>query len=54
MNNKEFAARMREEAEKWENIVPVSMEQWLRIADRIEASPDPAGAAPFRGLGDEG
>lgn len=50
MDNKTFAAAMRQEAEKWENIIPVTKEQWLQIADRIEVSPDPKGTEPFKGL----
>lgn len=41
MNNKEYAAVMRDEASKWADVMPVSKELWLQIADRIQNSPDP-------------
>ena len=50
MDNKTFAAAMRQEAERFEDIVLVTKEQFLRIADRIEASEDPKGTAPFCGV----
>lgn len=50
MCNKEFAAAMRKESEKWKDIMLVTQELWLQIADRIEASPDPKGTEPFKGL----
>lgn len=50
MDNKTFAARMREEAERFEDIVLVDKAQFLRIAERIEASPDPIGTAEYVGF----
>ena len=50
MSNTEYAAAMRREAEKWLDILPVTKEQWLRIADRIEVSQDPRGTEDFQGL----
>ena len=47
MDNKTFAVRMRQEAERFEDIVLVTKEQFLRIADRIEASPDPVGTGDY-------
>ena len=47
MDNKTFAAAMRKESEKWADIIPVTKELWLQIADRIEASGDPKGSAEF-------
>ena len=41
MGNKEYAAEMRMEADKWLDLMPVTKELWLQIADRVEASPDP-------------
>lgn len=41
MTNKEYAAAMRQEADKWMQLLPVTKELWLQIADRIEVSPDP-------------
>lgn len=41
MSNKEYAEAMRKEAEKWMDLMPVTKELWLQIADRVEASPDP-------------
>lgn len=49
MNNKEYATAMRQEAENWMDLILVSKETWLKIADRIEASSDPKGVEPFRG-----
>ena len=54
MDNKTFAVAMRQEAEKWADIMLVSQELWLQIADRIEASPDPKGTKPFVGFRCEG
>ena len=48
MDNKTFAAAMRQEAERFEDIVLVTKEQFLRIADRIEASADPKGTGEFK------
>lgn len=50
MCNKEFASAMRQEAEKWADIMPVTKDLWLQIADRVEASPDPKGIKPFVGF----
>lgn len=50
VDNKTFAARMREEAERFEDIVLVDKAQFLRIAERIEASPDPIGTAEYVGF----
>lgn len=50
MSNKEYAQKMREEAEKWSGYMPVKVELWLQIAERIEASPDPKGVQPFQGI----
>lgn len=50
MDNKAFAAAMRKEAQKWVDIIPVTKEQFLRIADRVEASADPKGMEPFKGF----
>lgn len=41
MRNKDFAANMRNEADKWMDLMVVSKTLWLEIADRIESSPDP-------------
>lgn len=41
MSNKEFAGAMRKEAEKWIGYIPVPVETWLQIADRIERSEEP-------------
>ena len=41
MSNKEYAEEMRKAAENWNDIMPVTKELWLQVADRIEASPDP-------------
>lgn len=48
MDNKTFAAVMRQEAERFEDIVLVTKEQFLRIADRVEASPDPKGTETYK------
>lgn len=50
MSNKEYAARMRQEAGKWDEIVLVDKAEFLRIAERIEASADPKGSAEFKGF----
>ena len=42
MSNKEYAEEMRQAADNWMDIMPVTKKLWLQIADRIEASPDPA------------
>ena len=36
MSNKEYAEAMRKEAEKWIGYIPVPVETWMQIADRIE------------------
>lgn len=41
MSNKEYAEAMRAEADKWMQLMPVTKELWLQIADRIDLSPDP-------------
>ena len=41
MGNKEYAAEMRKAADNWMDLMLVTKELWLQIADRVEASPDP-------------
>ena len=49
LSNTEFAAIMREEAEKWDSAeIMVTTELWLQIADRVEASSDPKGTEPYK------
>ena len=46
MSNKEYAEEMRKAADNWMDIMPVTKKLWLQIADRIEASPEPAEVRP--------
>ena len=50
MSNAEYAAAMRKEAENRKGYMPITVELWLQLAERIEASPDPKGLADFRGI----
>ena len=46
MSNKEYAEEMRKAADNWMDIMPVTKKLWFQIADRVEASPDPAEVHP--------